>query len=117
MNPLGMSSAATVMKPKTTAEPRGAAPVEAHAITQLTQPRMMTLAFFQLAFAGTTLAAALICAPPSAWAQTDPKASADEHFKKGVAAFKERRFGDAAPEFEEPYRLSPAYVVLSILAR
>ena len=42
----------------------------------------------------------------------DPKAAAREHFQKGVAAFDERRFAEAAEEFEAAYRLSPAFVVL-----
>jgi hypothetical protein len=81
--------------------------------------RTMTTSYLQLGqlgFAAVPIAVAaaalLLAVSPPAEAQTDPKASADEHFKKGVAAFKERRFGDAAPEFEEAYRLSPAYVVL-----
>jgi len=57
-------------------------------------------------------ACALPGLPSLAFAQTDPKASADEHFKRGVDLFRDRRFGDAATEFEEAYRLSPAYVVL-----
>jgi len=56
---------------------------------------------------------AVMCGLPRASvAQTDPKASADEHFRRGVELFRDRRFGDAATEFEEAYRLSPAYVVL-----
>jgi len=47
-----------------------------------------------------------------AQAQADPKAAAREHFAKGVAAFDDRRFAEAAEEFEEAYRLSPAFVVL-----
>jgi hypothetical protein len=57
-------------------------------------------------------AAFLVLATSPVGAQTDPKATADEHFKKGVEAFRDRRFGDAALEFEEAYRLSPAYAVL-----
>jgi hypothetical protein len=45
-------------------------------------------------------------------ADADPKAAAREHFQKGVAAFDERRFAEAADEFETAYRLSPAFVVL-----
>ena len=59
---------------------------------------------------GLLVVLASLCAlPSSSWAQTDPKASADEHFKRGVELFRDRRFGDAATEFEEAYRLSPAY--------
>jgi tetratricopeptide (TPR) repeat protein len=58
----------------------------------------------------TFLILALAASPVGA--QTDPKATADEHFKKGVDAFRDRRFGDAALEFEEAYRLWPAYAVL-----
>ena len=45
-------------------------------------------------------------------AQGDSKAAAKVHFQKGVAAFNERRYADAAEEFDTAYRLSPAYVVL-----
>jgi len=70
----------------------------------------MTLSTLHL---GILVALAGLCALPSpAFAQTDPKASADEHFRRGVDLFRDRRFGDAATEFEEAYRLSPAYVVL-----
>ena len=48
----------------------------------------------------------------AAIAQTDVKALAREHFQKGVAAFNDKRFGEAASEFDEAYRLSPATVVL-----
>jgi len=58
------------------------------------------------------MVAALDASPRAGLAQTDPKASADEHFRRGVELFRDRRFGDAATEFEEAYRLSPAYVVL-----
>lgn len=78
-----------------------------------TRNRTMTLSICQIglvAFAGAL--ALSMTAPAMVAAQTDPKATADEHFRKGVAAFRERRFGDAAPEFEEAYRLSPAYAVL-----
>lgn len=45
-------------------------------------------------------------------ADADAKAAAREHFQKGVTAFDERRFAEAAEEFETAYRLSPAFVVL-----
>ena len=45
-------------------------------------------------------------------AQTDVKAVAREHFEKGVAAFNDKRFGEAALEFDTAYKLSPASVVL-----
>lgn len=44
--------------------------------------------------------------------QGDAKAVAIEHFDKGVAAFNEKRFGEAAQEFDAAYTLSPAFVVL-----
>jgi len=46
------------------------------------------------------------------FAQSDNKAAAKAHFDKGVAAFSDRRFAEAADEFDAAYRLSPAYVVL-----
>jgi hypothetical protein len=45
-------------------------------------------------------------------AQSDNKAAARQHFEKGVAAFDDRRFAEAAEEFDAAYRLSPAFVVL-----
>jgi tetratricopeptide (TPR) repeat protein len=45
-------------------------------------------------------------------ADADPKAAARDQFQRGVAAFDERRFAEAAEHFEAAYRLSPAYVVL-----
>jgi hypothetical protein len=55
----------------------------------------------------------LIGAASRASAQTaDAKAAARAHFEKGVAAFDDRRFAEAAEAFETAYRLSPAYVVL-----
>ena len=47
---------------------------------------------------------------PVAWAQADPKAAAHEHHDKGLAAFDEERFTDAAKQFEVAYRISPASV-------
>ena len=47
-----------------------------------------------------------------ALAGSDPKAEAREHFRKGVAAFEDKRFGEAAEEFQAAYKLSPAFVVL-----
>jgi len=73
----------------------------------------MTLPAFQIGLLAFSATVALVFGlSPFAVAQTDPKATADEHFKRGVAMFQDRRFGDAATEFEEAYRLSPAYVVL-----
>ena len=55
----------------------------------------------------------LVCVASRAGAQTaDAKANARTHFEKGVAAFDDRRFAEAAEEFETAYRLSPAFVVL-----
>jgi tetratricopeptide (TPR) repeat protein len=45
-------------------------------------------------------------------ARENPKAAARVHFEKGVAAFNDRRYADAAEAFNTAYRLSPAYVVL-----
>jgi PEGA domain len=54
----------------------------------------------------------LMQAARPAAAQVDAKAAARVHFEKGVAAFSDRRFAEAAEEFETAYRLSPAFVVL-----
>jgi len=42
----------------------------------------------------------------------DAKAAASERFKRGVAAFDDKRFADAAIEFEAAYALSPSFRVL-----
>jgi hypothetical protein len=52
-----------------------------------------------------------------AWAQGDPKATAHEHYERGVAAFDDERFQDAADEFETAYRISPAFAVLYNMGR
>ena len=80
---------------------------QAHAGTPRARSNMTSLLHILL-----VVLVALCALPSLSWAQTDPKASADEHFKRGVEMFRDRRFGDAATEFEEAYRLSPAYVVL-----
>jgi tetratricopeptide (TPR) repeat protein len=55
----------------------------------------------------------LLGAASRAGAQTtDAKAAARARFQKGVAAFDDRRYAEAADEFEAAYRLSPAFVVL-----
>jgi tetratricopeptide (TPR) repeat protein len=66
------------------------------------------------------LAFLLLCSPlraSMAWAQSDPKAAAHEHYEKGLAAFDEERFNDAAEEFEAAYRISPAFAVLYNIGR
>jgi len=45
-------------------------------------------------------------------ADADAKAAAREHFQKGVAAYADQRFAEAAEEFEAAYRLSPAFKLL-----
>jgi hypothetical protein len=55
---------------------------------------------------------ALLLVPARASAQNDPKVIARAHFDSGVAAFKDRRFGEAAEEFQAAYEISPAFVVL-----
>lgn len=55
----------------------------------------------------------VLYAPSVARAQTtSAKAASREHFNRGVAAFDTKRFGEAAEEFSEAYRSSPAFVVL-----
>ncbi len=58
------------------------------------------------------LAAILSASAPAAAQSPDNKALAREHFDKGVAAFADRRFAEAAEEFDAAYRISPAFVVL-----
>ena len=45
-------------------------------------------------------------------AEGDPKGAAREHFQKGLAAFADQRFAEAAEEFDEAYKLSPAFKLL-----
>src|SRR5262245_8814518 len=60
-----------------------------------------------------TVVLALVAVASAARAETaDAKAAARARFEKGVAAFDERRFAEAAQEFEAAYKLSPAFVVL-----
>jgi len=61
---------------------------------------------------GVLLVTVLLAYAPAALAKPDAKVAAREHFQKGVAAFEDRRFGEAAEEFDAAYRLWPAYVVL-----
>ena len=66
------------------------------------------------------LAFLLLCSPlraSKAWAQSDPKAAAHEHYERGLAAFDDERFQDAADEFEAAYRISPAFAVLYNIGR
>jgi tetratricopeptide (TPR) repeat protein len=59
---------------------------------------------------------ALLCASAPAKAraaaQSDPRAAARRHFDNGVAAFNDRRFAEAADEFDAAYQASPAFAVL-----
>ena len=64
-----------------------------------------------LAAPALVIALLLMRAGP-ARAQADAKSAAHEHFAKGVAAFDDRRFGEAAEEFDAAYKLWPAFVVL-----
>src|SRR6185369_15715263 len=54
----------------------------------------------------------LLHASSPAHAQPDRKAAAREAFDRGVEAFKDKRFGEAADEFDAAYKLSPAFQVL-----
>jgi tetratricopeptide (TPR) repeat protein len=45
-------------------------------------------------------------------AEGDPKGAAREHFQKGLAAFADQRFAEAAEEFDAAYKLSPAFKLL-----
>jgi hypothetical protein len=57
-------------------------------------------------------ALAVLGTPAATLAQADPKVAARAHFENGVAAFTDRRFAEAAEQFEAAYRISPAFVVL-----
>jgi len=73
---------------------------------------MNRIAFSRSACAALVLAAILFAVAPAAAQAPDNKALAREHFDKGVAAFADRRFAEAAEEFDAAYRISPAFVVL-----
>lgn len=60
----------------------------------------------------TTALAAMHVAVSAGAQQGDAKADAGVHFDRGVAAFEQKRFGDADKEFREAYELSPAFAVL-----
>jgi hypothetical protein len=62
------------------------------------------------------LTVAFACAEALA-GQPDPKALAKEHFERGVDAYSDHRFADAAQEFNLAYQLSPAYAVLYNIAQ
>src|SRR5260370_32845299 len=60
----------------------------------------------------TVLALTLAAASSNAAAQSDSRTEARVHFEKGVSAFVERRYSDAAQEFDLAYAISPAFQVL-----
>ena len=60
---------------------------------------MITLSLFVMLFA-----------PPPG--DVDVRAAARIHFDRGVVAFRDRRFAEAAEEFKTAYDLSPAFIVL-----
>jgi tetratricopeptide (TPR) repeat protein len=45
-------------------------------------------------------------------ADADATAAAREHFQKGLAAYTDERFAEAADEFDQAYKLSPAFKLL-----
>ena len=61
-----------------------------------------------------TLTLTICLRSPLAGAQGphEDKRAAREHFEKGVAAFADKRFGEAADDFEAAYRIDPAFQVL-----
>ena len=73
--------------------------------------RTMTRCFLVILFLCSPLQASL------AWAQNNPRAVAHEHYEKGLAAFDDERFQEAADEFEAAYRSSPAFAVLYNIGR
>src|SRR5580658_1502925 len=73
--------------------------------------RTMPRCLFALLLLCSSLEASL------AWAQTDPKTVAHEHYEKGLAAFDDERFQEAADQFEAAYRSSPAFAVLYNIGR
>jgi hypothetical protein len=66
-------------------------------------------------FLSVTYAALAALTFVSAHAQAvsaDEKAAAQEHFDRGVQAFEDRRFAEAAAEFNTAYQIAPAYALL-----
>ena len=49
---------------------------------------------------------------PAQAADADATAAAREHFQKGLAAYGDERFAEAADEFDQAYKLSPAFKLL-----
>lgn len=73
----------------------------------------MTMTLTRIAPTLLAIAATLTFADAAhAESLNDSRLAAREHFDCGVAAFEQRRFGDAAKEFRAAYDLSPSYVVL-----
>ena len=50
--------------------------------------------------------------PRAQGADPDATAAAREHFQKGLAAYTDERFAEAADEFDQAYKLSPAFKLL-----
>jgi hypothetical protein len=73
----------------------------------LVQTMAFLVVMFALPFAPASLAGSQALA-----ADGDAKAAAREHFQKGLTAYDDQRFGEAAEEFEAAYRLSPAFKLL-----
>jgi len=69
----------------------------------MTKPTMLLAAFIASAFCvGQRVLAA----------GADATAAAREHFQKGLAAYADERFAEAADEFDQAYKLSPAFKLL-----
>ena len=73
---------------------------------------MKTVAIMFATFLSLLIAFALPGARRALAADADAKAAAREHFQKGLAAYADERFAEAADEFAEAYRLSPAFKIL-----
>jgi tetratricopeptide (TPR) repeat protein len=73
---------------------------------------MKTIAMLIPTFLALSIASGLPSGRSARAADGDVRAAAREHFQKGVAAYADQRFAEAADEFEAAYRLSPAFKLL-----
>jgi tetratricopeptide (TPR) repeat protein len=58
------------------------------------------------------IAATFSVGPRARAADADATAAAREHFQRGLAAYADERFAEAADEFDQAYKLSPAFKLL-----
>src|SRR5450432_522184 len=73
---------------------------------------MKTIAMLVAALLSLSLASGSPTGRRAFAADGEAKAAAREHFQRGVAAYADLRFAEAADEFDAAYRISPAFKLL-----